>query len=80
MSGTRAGSMKAVATIYRKHGKNFFREAGRAGGTKSRGGGFAARINCLCDEIPAKHHKAQCAGATGGRISRRRSKNTGGGR
>lgn len=49
---------------------------GAKGGKKSRGGGFAAKIPCLCDDIQERHHKAQCAGIKGGRVSRRRSKKT----
>lgn len=74
MSGTKEGSRKAVATIYKEYGREFFREAGARGGRKSRNGGFAAYITCHCKSVKGPHHNAMCAGARGGRISRRRAK------
>ena len=33
MSGTKAGSLKALATIKERHGENFFKSIGHKGGT-----------------------------------------------
>lgn len=38
---TKEGSKKAMETIYKRYGKDHFREIGRRGGKKSIGGGFA---------------------------------------
>ena len=71
MSGTKAGSLKAKATILAKN-PNHYKEIGALGGKKSRGGGFASRTVCNCDAIDGLHIKPQCAGVKGGRISRRK--------
>lgn len=60
MSGTKEGGKKAIATIYKKYGKNFFSEIGKEGGRKGHTGGFYAN-----------RELARTAGAKGGRISRR---------
>lgn len=62
MAGTKAGGLKARATILKKN-PDFYKSIGKIGGKKSIGGGFAAN--------PAL---ARTAGAKGGRISRRVSK------
>ena len=36
MSGTREGGLKAKATNYQKHGKDFFKNIGRKGGLQHR--------------------------------------------
>lgn len=51
--------------------KAHMQEIGSRGGKKSRNGGFAAKIICLCDVIQEKHHRGQCAGKKGGVKSRR---------
>ena len=73
MSGSAVGGRKAAMTNKKRYGKGFDSRIGKLGGSRGHTGGFAAYINCLCDEIPAKHHKAQCAGLKGGRISKRQS-------
>lgn len=63
MSNTKAGAQKAVKTIYKKYGKDFFRRIGKTGGHNGHTGGFFANPEL-----------AKRAGAKGGRISRRRKK------
>jgi general stress protein YciG len=60
MSGTREGGLKAAVSNKTKYGTDFYVNIGKAGGTKSRGGGFAADPEL-----------ARRAGAKGGKISRR---------
>lgn len=60
MAGTKAGGKKAAATNIERHGKNFYREIGRMGGSNGHTGGFAANPEL-----------ARIAGAKGGRISKR---------
>jgi general stress protein YciG len=60
MAGTKAGGAKAAATNRERHGENFYNNIGRAGGTKSRGGGFAKDPEL-----------ARIAGQKGGKISKR---------
>lgn len=60
MPGTIAGGKKAAATNKSKHGSDFYKRIGAAGGRKGTTGGFAANIEL-----------ARIAGARGGRISRR---------
>lgn len=59
MSGTVDGGLKAAETNRKKYGPEFYKNIGRAGGLKSRGGGFAS-----------SHEKAVEAGKKGGSISR----------
>jgi hypothetical protein len=63
MSGTQEGSIKAVKTIYKRHGADFFVRAGKLGGSAKVKKGFA--VSGL----------ASSAGRKGGTISRR-GKNT----
>lgn len=42
MAGNRTGGLKAAETNKKKYGDQFYKTIGAAGGTKSRGGGFAA--------------------------------------
>lgn len=64
MAGTKNGGMKAAATNKKRYGLDFYEKIGRAGGTISRGGGFAKN-----------RELAVTAGRRGGRASRRRSAN-----
>jgi len=57
--GTKAGGLKARATNYRLYGLDFYRQIGRLGGIKSRGGGFT------------DPELARAAGIKGGKASRR---------
>ena len=47
MSNNKEGSIKAVKTIKEKYGDEFYKEIGRTGGSKSRGGGFASTSSKL---------------------------------
>lgn len=60
MSGTIDGGKQAARTNKRRHGRNFYREIGRKGGLKSRGGGFQKGSEAT-----------RLAGAKGGRIGKR---------
>lgn len=42
MAGTAKGGVQAAKTNKERYGANFYKEIGRAGGKKSRNGGFAA--------------------------------------
>lgn len=44
MSGTREGGLKGRETIYKKHGKDFFKKIGAKGGRAGNTGGFASLI------------------------------------
>jgi hypothetical protein len=57
--GSRVGGQRAAATNKSRYGESFYQEIGRAGGKKSRGGGFAANPEL-----------AREAGRKGGRKSR----------
>jgi general stress protein YciG len=61
MAGTRAGGTKAARTNKLRYGAEFYMNIGRAGGRKSRGGGFAKNPDL-----------ARMAGRKGGLMSRRR--------
>lgn len=74
--GTKAGdiaSQKWHDTMTQKYGSytDFMRKAGRLGGLKSTGGGFATKTNCNCNLIDGPHTAPQCAGKKGGTISKR---------
>lgn len=76
MSGNKVGGAKAVATIYERHGRNFFAEIGRKGGKNGHTGGFASDLMCDCGYDDGNtHHYRQCAGAKGGYISRKSKSN-----
>ena len=42
MASTRAGGLKAAVTNKKLYGEDFYKRIGKAGGSKSTGGGFAA--------------------------------------
>lgn len=63
MAGTKEGGAKARATMYEKHGKDFYRKIGAIGGKHCGMKGFA-----LNPELARK------AGAKGGKISKRGKK------
>lgn len=60
MPGTKAGAAKAMKTIKKKYGDDFFSQIGREGGRNGHTGGFYAN-----------RELARKAGAKGGKISRR---------
>ena len=60
MAGTLAGGIKCRETIYKEHGRDFYRNIGRLGGKSGNTGGFASNPEL-----------ARIAGAKGGRKSKR---------
>lgn len=60
MAGTKIGGMKARNTIYKRHGKDWYKKIGAIGGRNGHTGGFASN--------PAL---ARLAGKKGGKISKR---------
>lgn len=74
MAGTKAGGQAAAATNKRKYGADFYGRIGAMGGKKGRTGGFYSSLCDGCEFSPRQHKKAECAGAKGGRISRRTKK------
>jgi general stress protein YciG len=42
MAGTYEGGLQAAKTNVKRYGEGFYKEIGKKGGQKSRGGGFAA--------------------------------------
>lgn len=62
MAGTVEGGLKAAETVKERRGPDFYKEIGRLGGQKSRGGGFAS-----------SRELARKAGRKGGKASRRGS-------
>lgn len=65
MSGTREGGRKAAETNLKRHGKNFYAEIGRKGGSKGTADGTIKGFAAMTPE------KRRAAGAKGGKISRR---------
>ena len=65
MSGTREGGRKAAETNLKRHGKNFYAEIGRRGGSKGAADGAIKGFAAMTQE------KRRAAGAKGGKISRR---------
>ena len=72
MPGTKAGAAKAAATIKKKHGDDFYRNIGKAGGEAGNTGGFASK-KVGRDGLTGQQ-RAKKAGAIGGTISRRKPK------
>lgn len=72
MSGTLEGGLKARDKNLARDPEHY-RTIGKIGGRNGNTGGFAKKIPCFCDDIQEPHHRAQCAGIKGGRISRRRA-------
>lgn len=69
MVGTKAGSIKAVATIKAKHGKDFWKRIGASGGRASGTGGFASNV-VGADGLTGRQ-RASIAGKIGGSRSTR---------
>lgn len=70
---------KVFKTMVEKHGSEeaaraWFREIGSRGGRNGTTGGFGANIFHFCNELAGEHKTSQCAGAKGGRVSKRRKK------
>ena len=73
MAGTSVGGKKAAAKNLARD-PEFYSKIGKKGGQNGRTGGFASYNDCECSEFPFLHRKARCAGAKGGRISRKPKK------
>lgn len=71
MAGTKEGGARAAATNKTKYGEDFYIRIGAIGGKASGSGGFASPLLCDCEYKEDLHKKASCAGALGGKISRR---------
>lgn len=76
MAGSIQGGKLAAVTNKSKYGNNFYRIIGAKGGRASNTGGFAYKDGCddpNCEflEKQSPHLVRQCAGAKGGKISRR---------
>lgn len=71
MPGSKEGSKKAVATIYERHGRDFFARIGAMGGHISRHGGFAS-TNIGKDGLTGRE-RSRLAGKKGGTKSRKKS-------
>jgi hypothetical protein len=69
MAGTLSGGRKAAQTNKERHGEDFYKRIGAAGGRKSRGGGFASDI--VGKDGLTGRERAKIAGAKGGRNSKR---------
>ena len=63
MSGTKAGGSKTRETIYRKHGKDFYKKIGAMGGRNGHTGGFASNPELArkCGKLTKRGKKAICA-------------------
>lgn len=72
MPGTLEGGRKAGQTNKLKYGLDFYKRIGAIGGKNGHTGGFAYPLLCDCDYREDLHKRASCAGAKGGRISKRR--------
>lgn len=70
MSGTKVGGKRAARTNKLKYGSEFYEVIGRMGGKIGTTGGFHKSV-CSCEYKPGEHKKAECAGALGGKISKR---------
>lgn len=69
MGGTHKGGLKTAAANKQRYGLNFYKQIGRAGGKKSRGGGFGSdKIGP--DGLTGKE-RAAVAGKIGGTTSRK---------
>lgn len=74
MSGTVEGGRKAYLTNTQKHGQDFYRRIGQMGGRRGNTGGFAS--NKIGPDGLTGYQRARIAGAKGGKISRRRPRET----
>lgn len=69
MPGTREGARKAVETIIKKHGKDFYRTIGAKGGRNGHTGGFSS--DKVGKDGLTGPERAKLWGAIGGQRSRR---------
>ena len=69
MGQTKEGALKALATTYERHGRDFFQKIGHEGGKKSCAKGFASD-NVGADGLTGRQ-RARIVGIVGGKKSRR---------
>lgn len=69
ISGTKIGGLRAANTMKKRYGEDIYVMIGTAGGTKSRGGGFASN-KIGADGMTGKE-RAIAVGSKGGKKSRR---------
>lgn len=69
MAQTKEGIKKAVATMRKKYGDDYFKKMGAKGGAKGTTGGFASK-KVGADGLTGIE-RSSLVGAKGGRISRR---------
>jgi hypothetical protein len=69
MAGTVTGGVKTAETNKKKYGADYYRNIGRLGGSKSRGGGFAS--DKVGEDGLTGLERARICGAKGGKISRK---------
>lgn len=69
MPGTVEGGLKTTETNKKRYGVDYYRNIGKLGGLKSRGGGFASHK--VGEDGLTGLERARIAGAKGGKISRK---------
>lgn len=69
MAGTVEGGIKTTKTNRKRYGADYYRNIGKLGGLKSRGGGFASTK--VGEDGLTGLERARIAGAKGGKISKR---------
>lgn len=78
MAGTIDGGRAAAQTNKQRYGDDFYQKIGAKGGKNGNTGGFAARKACgkvdCAIGTAYRHTLAECAGAKGGSLSRRKGK------
>lgn len=78
MAGSVLGGKAAAKTNKEKYGADFYARIGALGGKNGNTGGFASPLLCDCEYKEDLHKKASCAGALGGKRSRRLPRNKSG--
>lgn len=68
MTATIEGGLKAAETNKKKYGKDYYRQIGKKGGEKSRGGGFGSDI--VGEDGLTGYERAKIAGRKGGKAGR----------
>lgn len=69
MPGTVEGGIKTTETNKKRYGVDYYRNIGKLGGLKSRGGGFASHK--VGEDGLTGLERARIAGAKGGKISKK---------
>jgi general stress protein YciG len=69
MPGTIEGGLKTQETNKKRYGADYYRNIGKLGGLKSRGGGFAS--DKVGEDGLTGPERARLAGSKGGKLSKR---------